>query len=315
MGNDVMYQSPRYIQERQQVPSADWMLDWYLAAHRAWWNNWEQAPENRTWRASSLGYCLRKQTLQRLGIPSTTTMDAKTIRTFAWGDEVHSFIRKVFWRLGLVVAEEPTFTDEDRHITGHVDLIWSPAGFARPMPEHWSDEWVDYVAWLRNEFHATVARMYDGGAIPDEPFGAEIKSAHSNAMKRLMTEGPYAWHRTQAGIYKHMAKTTPPFEVTGVVTSPTPLLFHPVQVDRWHIMYVGKDSTGMLMFEVEDAWVDDALARLDDLNRYWAADMWPPCTCEGWWVGSCDYNEGQTCCGRELRGRVAKEMRTAERGQ
>jgi hypothetical protein len=299
-----MYQAPAYLAERPRLPAIDWTLDWYLAAHRAFWNDWEQAPEGRTWRASSLGNCQRQQTLQRRGIAGLRQLDAKTIRTFAWGDEVHHFVRKVFWRLGLVVSEEPTFKDANRDLTGHVDLIWNPAGVEREHDPHWSEEWEDFIDWLRPEFGNMMARMYDGDDVPNVLLGMELKSAHSRAMQRIMDEGPYEHHRIQAAAYMLMRFTT------GEVVEDDGYTWQPSSVQRWHIAYVGKDSTGMLAFEVEEAWVEQANAVLDSLNRYWAAGTLPPCTCTDWQVRYCDYNEGDTCCGRNLKGKIAKEIRT-----
>lgn len=301
-GRGVQYQPPGYLAQRPRLPAIDWTVDWYLAAHRGYWNNWDQPVEGRTWRASSLGSCARAQTLQRKGIGSSRSLDAKTLRTFAWGDEVHSFVRKMFWRLGLVVSEEPTFADASLDVTGHVDLIWTPSGWHRSAPAHWSQEWFDYLNHLREDWLDTLGGMYPDG-VPGDLLGMELKSAHSLAMKRIINEGPYPHHRIQAGAYKLMAASmTEITEKDGTTWSPS-------EVDRWHIAYVGKDSVGMLSFEVEDAWVVDAYDVLTKLNRFWQAGSLPPCECEGWMVSYCDYNEGDTCCGRNLKGRIAKEIR------
>jgi hypothetical protein len=299
------YRPPDYLVKRPTLPNSGWLFDWYLTAKRAWWDDWEQPEGERTWRASSLGYCLRRQTLERRGIDALSHPDAKTYRTFAYGDMVHDFVRKAFWNLGLVVCEEPTFVDLRRDVTGHVDLIWTPTGVKRDAPDHWSDEYQRYIAWLRQEFAQTLDTMY-GGTRPDIVLGMEIKSAHSKAMTRLVDEGPYPWHRIQAGAYKAMAQTTP-----GAlpVVDGIDMVVLPSAVERWHIVYVGKDSVGILQFEVEDAWVDAALSRLDELNRHWKGGLLPPCTCSGWWVQSCPYSEGGTCCGRWQKGQVAAAFR------
>jgi hypothetical protein len=87
---------------------------------------------------------------------------------------------------------------------------------------------------------------------------------------------------------------------------------HISAADRWFLTYIGKDSVGTLSFEMEDAWVEDAMERLTALNRFWKAGMLPPCTCKGWQVDYCPYNEGALCCGRNLKGTVARALRKVE---
>jgi hypothetical protein len=304
------YVPPAYLAERLTLPDPGFMLDWYLARHREVWDSWEQK-DNPTWRASSLGNCLRAQTLQRRGVPSMRTFDEKTIRTFAWGDEVHKFVRKVFWRMGLVIAEEPLLEDPARDCVGHADLIWTPAGFTQAdddaKREGWSDDWNVFLDAIRNLWAEELYGLYEGRDYPNITLGMELKSAHSFAMKRMFSEGPYEHHKVQAGAYKLMAQTTP--ADANAQRWPGLVLADAV---RWTLTYVGKDSVGVLSYEVEDEWVERAEKRLDDLNRFWKAHSLPPCTCVDWQVKYCDYAEGTTCCGRNLKGRVARAIRKVE---
>lgn len=307
---DLAYKPPAYLDQRVRMPSPDYLLDFYLGVKRET-DTWEVPVERRGWRASSLGNCPRAQTLQRRGIDGLRSFDAKTLRTFAWGDMIHDFVRGVFFDLGLAVVQEPTFIDPDRSVSGHVDLIWNPAGGAgNPV--------------VAKRLGDVLRRMYDDGTgaayaddirqgaafdpdsadyVPDVNLGLELKSLHSNAIKRVFKEGAYEHHKAQVGSYKLMAQTTPPFIVDGIG------LFDPRTVERWFITYVGKDSVGLLTFECEDSWVDDAASTLDLLNAHWDKALLPACTCQGWKVDYCDYNEGDTCCGRNLKGQVSKAIR------
>jgi hypothetical protein len=295
----VPYKPPQYISDRPIVPDAGWMLDWYLARHREAWNSWEQA-ENPTWRASSLGNCLRQQTLQRRGVPSARVIDDKTQRAFAWGDEVHKFIRKVFWRLGVVIEEEVDLASPSMQVVGHADLVWTPGGYTRDdeaqVSAEWSEEWNLFLTAIRQLFQDDLAAMR-GVVDPSEVIGSEFKSAHSMAMKRMLNEGPHEHHKAQVAAYHLMAKEADP----------------PIALaDRWLLTYIGKDSVGTLTFEMEEAWVEDALDRLTKLNQFWTAGRLPPCTCQGWQVDYCPYNEGDLCCGRNLKGAVARALRKVE---
>jgi CRISPR/Cas system-associated exonuclease Cas4 (RecB family) len=295
----MVYTPPQYIQDRPPVPDAGWLLDWYLAQHREAFNHWTQ-DANPTWRASSLGNCLRQQTLARRGIPGTRSIDAKTQRAFAWGDEVHKFIRKVYWRLGVVIDEETELKSEDLHIVGHSDLIWTPGGFTRPDEEDtrakWSDDWNIFLTALRTLYLEEVGNF---ATVPlDEVIGSEFKSAHSMAMKRMLNDGPHEHHKAQVAAYYLMAKEHPDALISSA--------------ERWFLTYVGKDSVGTLSFEMEDAWVEDAQQRLHDLNRFWSGGVLPPCSCQGWQVDYCTYAEGTLCCGRNLKGQVARALRKVE---
>lgn len=304
----VTYRPPQYLDERGPLPDPGWLLDTYLAVHRETFDRWAEAGEQPGWRASSLGQCLRSQTLARRGIPSTKPYDLKTYRQFAWGDEVHKWLKHIFWRLGLVVAEEFTLADRDLNVSGHADLLWTPRGFVqendREVMAAWSDEWVDFLAILRMKVQEMFLNAYDHD-VPDDIIGTEIKSAHSYSMQKMLNQGPQEAHRYQAGIYKHMAQTTP-----GDANPRWPgldLLLP--EADRWFITYMGKDAVGTLTFEVEDVWVEAAVARCQELNRFWNKGLLPICSCVDWQVEYCSYNEGKECCGRNMKGKVAKALR------
>jgi hypothetical protein len=188
------------------------------------------------------------------------------------------------------------------HVVGHADLVWTPGGYTREdeaeVSAKWSEDWNLFLVAIRQLFQDDMrAMLQDRGVDPSEVLGSEFKSAHSFAMKRMFTEGPHQHHKAQVSAYYLMAKEADP----------------PISLaDRWFLTYIGKDSVGTLSFEMEEEWVDDALGRLHDLNQFWKAGALPPCTCKDWQVKYCSYNEGDSCCGRNLKGQVSKALRKVE---
>lgn len=307
------YKPPGYLSERDRIPASDYLLDWYLKVRREG-SDWEVPVEKRGWRASSLGDCPRAQTLTRRGLDPLRVFDAKTLRTFAWGDFIHDWVKTMYRDLHLTVAEEPTLTDPARSISGHADLLFTvnPLASIRDL-EHPDAQLPKRLAaeltplWGRDD--GTAVRTTDGNvthiapSLPTDVHGMELKSVHSNAIKRVFNEGPYEHHTYQVGSYKLMSQST------GTVDALFGGVVDMKEVERWFITYVGKDSVGLLTFECEDSWVDNTVGRLDLLNRSWAAGVLPVCACKGWQVQYCAYNEGDTCCGRNTRGRVARALR------
>lgn len=300
---DRAYQPPEAIRTRTALPSTDVLFDLYLE-HRPT-EAWADPVGERGWRASSLGHCMKQQTLHRLGIAPTRKLDLKTLRIFAWGDAVHDWVKAMYRDLGLVVAEEPTLTDPALDISGHADLICqlpdpSLVGEAAdPLRKVMASFIEDLYPW-EPETHPGSGDGFC--SYPDAPFGLEIKSANSTSMKYRFTEGPQEDHRIQAGIYKHMSRD-------GIVAEGISL----DDVARWFIVYVGKDWGGVLQYEVEDEWVDRAVGRLATLNRHWRSGSLPPCDCGTRYGGKgyqyCDYREGDSCCARVTTGKVARDVR------
>ena len=111
-------------------PGFDRLLDFYLASKRefrASSGDVNDRPMTQGWRASSLGKCLQVQYRERMGETPTRPIDAKALRAFAWGDELHRMVTTIYSRLGLAVmpadGREFSLASPERGITGHVDLI------------------------------------------------------------------------------------------------------------------------------------------------------------------------------------------------
>lgn len=283
----------------------DKLFDWYLARQREYW---EPRKDRRrdSWSASSLGYCLRRQVLERRGVPPFTEPDEKTQRMFAWGDQLHKWVRTVYARCGLLVAQEVVVTDERRNIRGHIDAIITTDPEDEPpadLADAWSDEWVEFIRWLRGEYRKAnleaegeeLARLTRGQAVGGDPklIGLELKSQHSAAMKLRMAENrPMPHHEMQLAAYALMAQTTPPVELRdGRVLDLR-------EVEDWRFVYIGRDAFGVLTFGLTVAMVEAADARIDELNAWWESGKLPPCTCDDTWEGSyCIYREfGSGCC-------------------
>lgn len=230
--------------------------------------------ESLWFNASSLGYCPRRQVLQRGGVESEEEYSDKTLANFAWGEQLHYFVRNKVKRMGLLISEETYLRDEDWGISGRVDLIWGgepqkvPAEFA----DRYSDRFVEFLQALR-------AQAQFWGPLP--VVGDELKSAKSYAMERAYSKGPQQTHMFQAAVYELIAERHPDQL--------------PVPVDLWSLTMVGKDTTGVLTFQVTPEWKDRVRERVDLLNYYWEApDVTPMCLCGTqpgmpWEKGYCRY--------------------------
>src|ERR1041385_2182661 len=221
----------------------DKLLDWYLEYERKHLHR-SYSTKRDGWRASSFGYCPRRQFLERAGVERTEVIDAKKRRTFAWGDNVHTFVKRLFWRLGLMLGDEVPL--QYGTLTGHMDALVGgvPRSIEAEDPERvesWSPEYREFIPKLR------TAVLEQFGDAPIVPTGLEIKSAHSYAMRKAAQEGPYPWHSGQVAamaLCVSKSESVPTDEPTFVAANGIP---YP-RPARWRILYVGKDSTGALQF-------------------------------------------------------------------
>jgi hypothetical protein len=288
----------------------DTLLDWYIDANRRLWRR-EYDRKRDGWRASSFGYCPTRLIMARAGIEAKRKIDTKTRRTFEWGDKVHDFVKSLLWRSGLMLADESPLAWGS--LTGHLDaltgadpstglprdVLSDPAALETrrvavvgPSGEiqfedrpRWSPEWKGFLIALRAEL--AEQEWFEDLALPT---GLEIKSAHSYAMQMLKKEGkPYPHHVGQVAAMALMQRETKTL---------------PVQPVRWRIMYVGKDSTGVLNFELGGGMIDAAARKLELLDQAWddflASGALPACTCyQTNQVKICDYADGAGgCCGK-----------------
>ena len=264
--------------------STDAVVDAYLLARRELHAD-SQAHTHTGWRASSLGYCPRRQMYERLAIRKPE-YDAKTLRTFAYGDMVHDWLKAIFRRSGLLLAEEGTLSWPAQSIKGHYDVLLgaSPEPVDSIPPDvaaDWSPEWIAWLGVLREQMSQVLGPQPHGVTL------GEIKSMHSRAIKYAYEGGPQKAHTYQLAAYWLMVKN-----------DPTQM---PAVPDTARLIYVGKDSSGILDFGLEAEWIDRASERLALLNDAWRRWALPPCICgqEGELPAKyCAYYDEQakTCC-------------------
>ena len=72
------------------------------------------------WSASSAGYCMRKNMLERLKVPHVTE-DARKQRVFTVGHIFHQFIQELTKKAGISIAQEIELKDDELMILGHAD--------------------------------------------------------------------------------------------------------------------------------------------------------------------------------------------------
>lgn len=72
------------------------------------------------WSASSAGYCMRRQIMERLKIPPVK-IDARKQRIFSAGDIFHEWIQGLTKEAGVSIAQERELIDNDIMVKGHFD--------------------------------------------------------------------------------------------------------------------------------------------------------------------------------------------------
>ena len=244
------------------MTGTDAIVDTYLLAHREF-RRGSQAHTRTGWRASSLGYCPRRQVYERVGVPKPD-VDVKTLRTFAYGDMVHDWLKGILRRSGMLLAEEGTLAWPERQLKGHYDVLLASSpepveAIPAEVAADWSQEWVAFLGELRRGIQQAIGANLHGTVL------GEIKSMHSRAIKYAYEQGPQKGHTYQVGAYWLMAKA-----------DPTQL---PAVPDTARLIYVGKDASGILDFGMEAAWAERAEERLALLNDVWGRWALPPCIC------------------------------------
>jgi hypothetical protein len=264
------------------INNTEQLINDYLLKNREYRQR-DQGHTRTGWRSSALGYCLRKQTYSRLGVPSGREFDAKTLRIFSYGDLVHGWVKRAYRDAGLMIEEEGKLSDDERELKGHYDMLVGnvPALLEQEKKDRWSPWWTE---WIESYRESLV------GETRDEVWFGEIKSINPRAFSYLKKDGAKRGHKLQIGSYFSMA-TKAPEQV-------------PTMPDTGYLVYVSKDNDAPILdFQMEDAWVAEADEVVDELNHYWRAGELPPCTCEGWEIGYCDYLQDS---GRSVTGRAKK---------
>jgi hypothetical protein len=231
------------------------------------------------------------QHIQRTTELPPREFDSKTLRTFRNGDIVGDELVRMYRRLGLLAFGPEISGGETKiHVpevglTGHIDIIlqWPPQeveDIPEERRESWSEDWLDFLAHLRSE--AVLANP----GIPDGWHTVvEVKTTHSTSLKYLHKEGePKFGAAVQAGAYRLAAETHPEQFPEGF----------DIEAADFRVDYVGKDSFGMLSFDIGAKWSEEAMRRCVVLQRAVATGTPPECTCAGWEVEYCAFVQTPT---------------------
>lgn len=208
------------------------------------------------WTAGSLGYCLRRQFLERAGVE---VPEDYPLRTFWIGDLIHDGYKNMMSNAGLLMGDEVHLVDEELELSGYVDMIWGgivPV-FLFDHEKDYSPAWQDFLLGYRTMLHEEF------GTFPVT--GDELKSANDYSARKMVSEGPSFHHLMQAASY-------------GLILDRDPSQFE-ATVDRWRLSVIDKTDGLMNVFEVREAHTQRALERVEALNEYWKKRELPPCTC------------------------------------
>lgn len=237
-----------------------------------------------SWYSSSLGYCMRRQFFDRLGVPKDQSY--RSSRTLWLGDIIHHGVQQMLWRSGLMLAEELSLVDDELQIHGRLDALWG--GEVRvglfENEEDYSPDWKRFLVAYRE-----TLKMFYGDRFPIT--GTEFKSANQYSAERSFTEGMQLHHKMQIGSYDLMVQRNPSLldEVIDVD-----------HVDRWQLVMLAKSDLKMPIFDSLPILAEKAHERLVDLNTFWDAQITPPCTCGqdiSWERNYCPYqNDIGECC-------------------
>lgn len=233
-------------------------IDEYLA---------EQAKKVRDygdyWSASSAGYCMRKNILERLQVPCVNE-DARKTRVFASGHIFHGWVQKITKNAGLSQGQEREVWDRKLMIRGHVD---------------------DLV-------------LVDGKLIL-----YDYKTAHSRSFHYAKDRPISYYHKMQVGTYMHMVRQlegqeSVVFKYPKLLKDLSEARVLKISKDDLCMDEKQVLWTPQLEKEVLDYWQELGLA----WEKYQNDGTLPPCTCadhEGGFMSKPQYNpffyEGEPC--------------------
>jgi hypothetical protein len=246
------------------------------------------------WRPSSLGYCLRRQTMWRRGIPETRVEsekdEADKLRRFAWGRMIETKLVETYELAGVLISQQVTLFDDDLEIRGNADALWG--GIVQTELPARAKYWEPDYAWAVRSLRSRIDALAEQERLPITL--EEVKSTHSFAVRKAYKEGPRIDYVAQSGAYFLLAR------------------LHPEQIpgghlDRFELTVIGRDAVRPLCFEVDEGDVRLAEDRIGTLNDFWRRGELPPCTCGQtesilWERNYCPYpnEKGDGCCDTSL---------------
>lgn len=248
------------------------------------------------WAAGSLGYCPRRQFLERAGVPRIEKDDdGKRNRVFWLGDIVEESFLRQLTQSGLLIASQVHLVDEELQVSGYIDAIWGgivPLGITDAEADY-TPEWQAYLT----EYRYRLKMLYDNRPFPITV--TEIKSANQYSAERMFTEGPSQTHAFQAGCYGVMWDN-----LAAAGELPEGLSW--LNIERIQIAVLAKGDLTMPVFDVLSSHKRRVLERLELLNEAWESRELPACECKGGPLFGgkefkyCAYGDGETCCARSL---------------
>lgn len=221
-------------------------------------------------RASSMGYCLRRQVYDRAGLVRTKADDAKGLRTLSLGNVYHYWLQKRLTLGGLMLQDELEMVDPYGGVSGHVDAVWG--GLVNLMlseseVERWSPRYQEWVG----QYRRALSDLWPAGV----PVTAtEFKSAADYSIKKMYEEGPSFQHKHQVGTYWWLRnqlllsdETDPDLrELLGMI-------------ERFMLTIVGKGDMSMIEFELRPDQAEQTAERIARLLGFWKDAKLPPCSC------------------------------------
>ena len=257
------------------------------------------APKARGFRASSLGYCLRRQLLERAGVPVPPGGGDRGLRTLWLGDLIHGGFQRMMRDSGLLIAEELTLEDPDTDMTGHVDMVWGGkvADLDPDLHERVSTFTLDFISAFRDELRDRYGDWFPITL-------AELKSAAQYGAEKAYTDGPSFHHVIQAGWYRGAAEKYPG-------NLPDVVIEGGGGIQRFQLVMIAKNDLKMPVFDILPSHAQRAMERAEELTALWDDEeaRLPPCTCGidlSWEPRYCRYRDPNSpdrnpaCCGDHL---------------
>jgi hypothetical protein len=248
----------------------------------------ENTRESRTrtgWYASNLGYCLRRQFLERAGVP--TRKESQPKRQLWVGRSLEASLISRLRLAGLLISDQLHLVDEERSCSGYLDFVWGgePYDYLEYEEGEVSAQWSNFIQTYRDEIRALYKAQ-----MPLPNTAVELKTAAQYSAEKMASEGPMFHHKMQGAFYRIVAEAYPEQLPEGV------------SIDRFQLVILAKSDAKMLVFPILDVHVEQANERLDELTSYWP-DTVPPCTCGRtikWERDYCPYKAGESCCNENL---------------
>jgi hypothetical protein len=252
---------------------------------------------NPYWRCSSLGYCLRRQVMQRAGLP-TAEIDEAGRRRMEAGKDLHWLYGLKLERLGLLLGREIAVTDPELSLSGHIDMVWG--GEIQAIPERWERFRDPAWLWFLGELRDAVVAQY-GRTFPVTM--DELKTVADYAFRQAAKDGR-ADYQLQIGGYFLLARRHPD------------LL--PAAPERGQIVMLNRNSAALRVIPLQEAWIAHAEERVGLLNEAWKTGKWPECGCGltdgmAWEAKYCPFpnEDGDGCCGQSLLDRLEASLATS----